>query len=446
MTDATRTDALFTDFYELTMAQAFHAEGMNATATFELYFRKPGGERNYIVACGLDAAAAFLEDLHFAPRDIDYLAALGTFSGEFLDRLAALRFTGDAFAVPEGTVVFSNEPVLQIVAPLIEAQLIETYLLNQVHFASLAASKAARVVSAAAGRPVIDFGARRAHGTDAAIKAARAGYVAGLAGTSNVAAGARYGIPLYGTMAHSYIQAHATEAAALEAFTRCFPNTTVLVDTYDTLNGVRAVIQLAGKSGSGFSLGGIRIDSGDLGELSRQARNMLDAAGLNQVKIVASGGLDEYKVRELAREAPVDAFGVGTDMVVSADRPYLDCAYKLVEYAGLPRIKTSASKTLLPGRKQVFRRRAGATFCGDVIALNDESADGEPLLAPLVRGGRRVGPGTSLKEQRDHCRRALAALPAPLRELEKADADYAVEVSPALRDLRRRMLETDRTD
>jgi nicotinate phosphoribosyltransferase len=434
------TDALFTDFYELTMAQAFHAEGMNGIAVFELFFRKLPDERNYIIACGIEAALEFLESWHFDAEDIAHVASLDKFSPDFLQFLKTLRFSGDVHAVPEGTAVFGNEPVLQITAPLIEAQLVETWLLNRIHYASLVASKAARVVDAAAGRPVVDFGARRAHGEDAAMEAARAGYVTGLAGTSNVAAGCRYGIPLYGTMAHSYVQAHANEAAAFTAFTRHFPDTTVLVDTYDTLNGVREVVRLAEKLGPGRSIGAIRIDSGDLASLAHEARALLDDAGLGDIRIVVSGGLDEYSVQKLVRDAPIDAFGVGTGLVVSADRPSIDCAYKLVEYAGTPRLKLSEAKALWPGRKQVFRR-GGATFTADTLALPGENIDGTPLLVPVVRGGRRLGVKPSLGDQREHCRQQLAALPASLRCLDRAADQYPVDISSGLQAMRERCMD-----
>jgi nicotinate phosphoribosyltransferase len=441
MTETAPSTALFTDLYELTMAQAFHDEGMAGTAVFELFFRELPPERNFILACGLDDTLAYLENFAFRTDEIDWLAGTGLFSDGFLNKLATLRFDGDVFAVPEGTPVFAYEPVMQVVAPLPQAQLVETWLLNQIHYQSLVASKAARVVAAANGRPVMDFGARRAHGSDAANKAARAGYIGGLAGTSNVFAGRLYGIPLHGTMAHSYVQAHDNEAAALAAFVDRYPETTVLFDTYDTMAGLDTVIRLATERGAAFPVGGIRIDSGDLVELSRRAREKLDAAGLQQVKIVLSGGLDEDKVARLVHEAPVDAFGVGTAMVVSADRPSFDCAYKLVEYDGRPRLKASASKLLLPGRKQIFRRRDGNVFSGDTLASQDEKPTGEPLLTPVMRAGRRIGgiAGT-VRDSRAFCHDQIAMLPARLRRLDKAEVGYPVAVSDSLRRLQKQEL------
>ncbi|HET7306314.1 MAG TPA: nicotinate phosphoribosyltransferase [Gammaproteobacteria bacterium] len=441
MQSAPPSTALFTDLYELTMAQAFHDEGMAGTAVFELFFRELPPERNYILACGFDDALAYLENFAFATDEIDWLAGTRLFSDAFLKKLATLRFEGDVFAVPEGTAVFAHEPVMQVVAPLPEAQLVETWLLNQIHYQSLVATKAARVVVAANGRPVMDFGARRAHGSDAANKAARAGYIGGLAGTSNVFAGRLYDIPLHGTMAHSYVQAHDDEAAALAAFVSRYPQTTVLVDTYDTMAGIDTVIRLATERGSAFPVGGIRIDSGDLVELSRRAREKLDAAGLQQVRIVLSGGLDEDKVARLVREAPVDAFGVGTAMVVSADRPSFDCAYKLVEYAGRPRLKASTSKLLLPGRKQIFRRRDGDVFSGDTLASQGETPAGEPLLAQVMQAGQRIeGMGRTARDCRAFCHDQIGMLPERLRRLDKAEVGYPVAVSASLRQLQKQEL------
>jgi nicotinate phosphoribosyltransferase len=339
----------FTDLYELTMDRAYAAEGMDQTAVFELFFRELPPGRNFLVAAGLEDVLDALESLGITADDLEYLRGLGLFPEAFLEQLRGFRFVGEVWAMPEGTVVFPHEPLVQVVAPILEAQLIETLVLNQVHFQSLIASKAARVVAAAAGRDVIEFGSRRAHGAEAALKVARASYLAGAAGTSNVLAGKLYGIPVSGTMAHSYIQAHDDEAAAFAAFADVYPETTLLVDTYDTLAGVRRVIGLARRLGDRFRVRAVRLDSGDLGTLARQARQMLDAAGLSSVRIFASGGLDEYEVAELvAAGAPIDAFGVGTKMAVSEDAPSLDMAYKLVEYAGRPP-STTRTTCLRPG-------------------------------------------------------------------------------------------------
>jgi nicotinate phosphoribosyltransferase len=426
--------ALFTDLYELTMLAAYHAEGLAGTAVFELFFRELPRHRNYVVAAGLDDVLGYLEHLHFRESDIEWLSGLGLFDRGFLGSLSDFRFTGDIHAVPEGTVVFPNEPLLQVVAPLPEAQLVETYVLNQMHIQSLAATKAARIARAAGGRPVTDFGSRRAHGTDAAIKIARAGYLAGLAGTSNVLASRLYGIPCMGTMAHSYVQAHHDELAAFEAFSRSFPATTLLVDTYDTLQGVGHVVELAHRLGESFHVQAIRLDSGPLEELIPRAREILDAAGLNRVKILASGGLDEYRLRDLiGGGAPVDGFGVGTELVVSGDASHVDLSYKLVEYEGEQRMKLSEGKVSLPGRKQIFREPGG-----DVLAVHGESQAGAPLLRKVMRRGRRTDEGRrSLDEIRRDCMAGLDVLPPRLHALEHApEGAYPVRVSEALAQLR----------
>jgi nicotinate phosphoribosyltransferase len=311
-----------------------------------------------------------LETLRVSKDEVAWLRQQRRFDERFLQQLRHLRFTGDVYAVPEGTVVFENEPVFQVVAPLPEAQFIETYVLNQIHVQSMAASKAARIVTAAQGRQVVDFGSRRSHGADAALKVARASYLAGAAGTSNVAAGRLYDIPIYGTMAHSYIQTHDDERSAFRAFIQQFPQTTLLVDTYDTMNGIRAVIELAQELGDDFKVRAIRYDSGELGPLSKAARALLDAAALHDVQIIASSGLDEHKIAALlAADAPIDGFGVGTKLAVSQDAPDIDFSYKLVDYHHTPRLKLSPHKRLLPGRKQVFRAVEGDRLVRDVIAM-----------------------------------------------------------------------------
>ena len=427
--------ALFTDLYELTMLRSYFVEGLRAPAVFDLFVRTLPPQRNYLVACGLDDALAYLEQLSFSERVIDDLASLDQFPPQFLEQLRSLRFTGDVLAVPEGTPVFANEPILEVVAPLPEAQLAETFLLNQIHLQTVIASKGARVVEAAAGRPVTDFGARRAHGTDGALKAARALYIAGVDATSNVLAGQRYGIPVAGTMAHSYVQVHEDEMAAFRAFVAADPETVLLVDSYDTTEGVRNVIRLARELGDGFSVRGVRLDSGDLAEHARAARRMLDEAGLQQVEIFASGGLDEHSVGELVEGgAPIDGFGVGTRLDVSADAPYLDAVYKLVAYDGRGRIKLSTEKATLPGRKQVWRVSEGGEPVRDVVALHDETIDGEPLLRPVMQGGRRLAAGSvTLDEARAHARAQRDRLPARLRGLAAAEPPYAVEISEGLR-------------
>ncbi|MEE8142245.1 MAG: nicotinate phosphoribosyltransferase [Planctomycetota bacterium] len=404
--------ALFTDLYELTMAQAYHAEGMEQSAVFEFFFRRMPTQRNYMLTAGIADVVAALEEVRFHDHELAYLHEQELFTDEFLERLRSFRFTGDVYALPEGTPAFPHEPLLQVVAPMVEAQLIETLVINQIHFQTLVATKAARVVTAARGRPVVDFGSRRAHGSDAALKMARASYLAGAAGTSNVLAGQRYRIPIFGTMAHSYVQAHDDEGQAFQAFARQFPDSTLLVDTYDTLDGVQKVIDLSCRLGDRFRVHAIRLDSGDFLMLAQQSRQLLDDAGLHKVQIFVSGGLDEYSIAELVRAgAPIDGFGVGTKLAVVADAPYLDCAYKLVEYAGRPRLKLSSSKVIYPGRKQVFRRTQAGRMAGDVISRCNEKCPGKPLLQLVMRDGQRLAAGSiSLEEARQHAERELRSL------------------------------------
>ncbi|AGA32861.1 Nicotinate phosphoribosyltransferase [Thioalkalivibrio nitratireducens DSM 14787] len=425
---------MFTDLYELTMLQAYFREGMQQDAVFTLFVRRLPARRNFLLACGLDTVLGQLEALRFEAEDLAYLASLGRFGDDFLDWLADFRFTGDVFAMREGTPVFANEPLLEIVAPLPQAQLVETLVMNQIHVQTVLASKAARMVIAAEGRPVVDFGARRMHGLDAALKGARAFHIAGVAGTSNCLAGRLHGVPVLGTMAHSYIQAHADEASAFRAFARLYPDTVLLVDTYDTLGGIQRVIELARELGADFRVRSIRLDSGDLGALAREGRAMLDAAGLAQVEIFASGGLDEYEIHGLLRDgAPIDGFGVGTSMGISSDAPDLDIAYKLAEYAGEGRLKLSSGKPILPGRKQVFRQERDGVLAGDTIARFDENLPGRPLLEPVMQGGRRrPGVSVDLDALRAHAGEQVERLPTPIRGVQPAGPGYPVEVSPAL--------------
>ena len=422
--------ALFTDLYELTMLQAYYAEGMTGQAVFELYFRELPAHRNYVMAAGLDDVLSYLESLHFTQTELAWLADEGRFSDEFLATLRSFHFTGEVFAVPEGTLVFEHEPIIQIVASLPEAQLVETYVLNQAHLQSVAATKAARVVIAAEGRDVVDFGSRRSHGTDAALKVARTSYLAGASGTSNVLASRYYDIPAIGTMAHSYIQAHSSEEVAFEAFARIFPNTTLLVDTYDTLDGVHKVIALSRKVEGDFAVAAIRLDSGDLARLAKAARALLDEAGLSGIKIFASGGLNEYKIRALLKErAPIDGFGVGTDMAVSSDAPEIDFSYKLVEYDGKPRMKLAPNKVIMPTRKQVFRQVEDGKITEDVIAKYDENLNGEPLLRQVMKNGKRLEAGCmSLGQAREYARKQLKSLPDRLTALERIEIEHAYPV------------------
>jgi nicotinate phosphoribosyltransferase len=430
-------DALLADVYELTMLQAYWREGMDGEAVFSLFFRRLPPGRNYALACGLDDALRHLEGMRFDADALSYLRGLGLFGEEFLETLQGFRFRGDVYAVPEGTPVFPGEPLLEVVAPIGQAQLAESFVMNQVHLQTVLASKAARVVTAAAGRRVIDFGMRRMHGAEASLEGARAFYAAGVHATSNLRAGQRYGIPVSGTMAHSYVQAHEREEDAFAAFAALYPETVLLVDTYDTLEGVRRVVDLARRLGQGFRVSGIRLDSGDLAALSRRARDLLDAAGLSRLSIVASGDLDEDRIAELVGAgAPIDAFGVGTRMGVSADAPGLDLAYKLTQYAGRGRLKFSPGKATLPGRKQVFRVDEDGCAARDVIALEGEALPGRALLEPVMRSGRRTPFGQrNLEQIRRSAAAALAQLPQRVRALEDCRPPFPVEVSPALRAL-----------
>lgn len=427
--------ALFTDLYALTMLQAYYHEGMDDVAVFDFFVRRLPKGWNYLVACGVADVLDYLEKLTFSTEALGFLAELGSFSPEFLNYLAEFRFTGNVCALPEGTVAFPLEPLVEVEAPLPQAQLVETLLINQVHFQTLMASKAARVVHAAQGATVMDFGSRRAHGIDSAIKGARAFHVAGVAATSNVLAGKRYGIPVRGTMAHSYIQAHADELDAFRQFASLYPDTVLLVDTYDTLAGVKKVVRVAQEMGESFSVRAIRLDSGDLEDLARASRRILDEAGLQDVEIFASNSLDEYAISHLvSRGAPIDGFGVGTRMSVSSDAPTIDCAYKLVAYGGQGRMKLSAGKTSLPGRKQVYRFQEGETNTRDVIALAEEHmAGGEGLLVPVMREGKRLSAGNSdLAAARDRAERQRKSLPPRLHARKSARPPYAVTVSKAL--------------
>ena len=429
--DTTDT-ALLTDLYHLTTAQSFPAEGMNDVAVCELYFRSLPDMRNYLVVCGVDDVLEYLETLRFTDEAVNHLASLAQFSPKFLEWLSHLKFTGDVYAMPEGTIAFGGEPILQVVAPLIEAQVVKSFLVNIMHYQTLVASKAARVVCAAGGRSVIDFGMRHTHGPAAAMLAAKAGYLSGLEATSNVLAGKQYGIPVAGTMAHSYIQSHDDEREAFREFVRLYPETTLLVDTYDTLEGVRKVVSLAKSLGKDFQVRAVRLDSGDLVNLSEAARRILDEAGLTEVGIIASGNLDEYGIaRIMAAGAPVDAFGVGTRLGVSQDAPYLDSAYKLVEYRGEGRLKFRDRAATLPWRKQLFRQEEGGTFSRDVIGHFDEKLPGIPLLEPVMRAGKRTpGGALDLLKARGRVRQQLEALPRHLLSLAKADQPYEVVPSP----------------
>jgi len=427
---------LLTDLYQLNMMQAYLDHGDTGTAVFEFFMRKLPARRGFLLTAGLEQALDFLETLRFSPEDLAWLRESGRFGKGMLDYLAALRFNGDVHAMPEGTVFFADEPILRVTAPLPVAQLIETRLINIVHFQCLVASKAARMMLAAPGKLMVDFGLRRAHGAEAGVMAARASYIAGFAGTATVLAGELYGIPIFGTMAHSFVQAHDDEAAAFELFAQSRPeNLTLLIDTYDTEAGARKVVALAPRlAARGIKIGAVRLDSGDLAALSKSVRRILDQGGLNDVRIFASGGLDEDSVAAMLHAgAPIDGFGMGTSLTTSSDVPALDCVYKLQEYAGLARRKQSTGKATWPGRKQVWRRYdADGRMRGDILSLEDEAQEGEPLLQMVMQGGKRMAASPALADIRTRAAGELARLPAPLRRLEGA-APYPVEIGAALR-------------
>lgn len=433
-------DGLLLDLYELTMAEGYLAAGIDSNeATFSLFVRHLPPGWGYLIAAGLDDALRYLEEARFDPDDLAYLESTGRFSAPLLDRLAAYRFTGLVRAMPEGTVFFADEPVLEVTAPLLEAQLVETAVLNCVHFSSLCAAKAARCVDAARDRPLVDFGMRRAHGFDAGSRAARASYLAGFASTSNTSAGQRYGIPIAGTMAHSFVQAFPDEESAFRAYADVYPdNAILLIDTFDTVEGARMAATVAGElQASGHALRGVRLDSGDLLSLSREVRAILDHAGFPGAIIFASGNLDERAIDALlAARAPIDSFGVGTRMEVSADAPYLDMAYKLVAVDGRPTMKLSTGKATWPGPKQVWRSMCAERIDADVLTTADDDgpAAATPLLVPVMDGGRRVA-AQSLTAARERCARERAMLPHECRRLDARPIE--VGFSDHLRALRK---------
>jgi nicotinate phosphoribosyltransferase len=432
----TPVSALLTDLYQLTMMQAYFERQMNDVAVFEFFARKLKGDRNFLIAAGLEQALGYLETIHFTAEELEWLKQKG-FSAAFVASLAELRFSGDVFAMPEGTIFFPEEPILWVVAPISQAQLVESRLINILQFQTLIASKAARTVLVAPGKLLVDFGMRRAHGAEAAMLAARASYLAGFSGTSNVWAGMEYGMSMYGTMAHSFIEAHADETTAFLDFARANPgNVVFLIDTYDTERGAERVVQISNRlKAEGIQIRGVRLDSGDLSDHARRVRAILDTGGLRETGIFASGNLDEWKVRELlAAGAPIDGFGIGTRLDVSADVPYLDCAYKLQEYAGTPRRKRSEGKATWPGRKQVFRSYESGHMAKDVVARESDVEAGEPLLELVMKAGRRVKPAQPLGEIRNRTLAQLACLPDCLRTLERSQ-DYPVTISQSLIDL-----------
>ena len=429
------TSPLLTDLYQLNMIQAYLADRKTGTAVFEFFVRKLPSQRGFLMAAGLEQALDFLEQLRFSAAELKVLVRSGRFGSELIDYLAKLRFSGDIHAMPEGTIFFSNEPILRVTAPLPEAQLVETRLINILHFQSLIAAKAARMKLLAPGKLLVDFGLRRAHGAEAGLMAARASYIAGFSGTATMLAGKLFDIPIYGTMAHSFIQAYDDEVSAFIAFARARPDALVLLlDTYDTEAAARKMVRLAPRlSKEGITIRGVRLDSGDLIALSKSVRRILDEGGLSDVTIFASGGIDDAELGAMARaQAPIDGFGIGTSLTTSFDVPALDCAYKLQEFNGLPRRKRSTGKATWPGRKQVWRRYCeDGVMDADTLSLEDDAQPGEPLIVPVMRAGRRVAPKQGLASIRARAERNLASLPEALRRLDSG-ASLTVEVGEKL--------------
>jgi len=436
-----RGSGLLVDLYQLTMGESYVAEGISdRQATFSLFFRTLPPGWGYAVAAGLEDALRYVGELHFSDEDLAYLEGTGLFSGRFLERLGSFSFSGSVRALPEGTPVFPAEPLLEVSAPLLEAQIAETMVLNEVHLQTLIASKAARSVDAAGGRTLVDFSLRRTHGGEAGLKVARASHLAGFDSTSNVLAGQRYGIPIAGTMAHSYVESFPSELDAFRAYVRSYPDSAILlVDTYDTLEGTRRAVTVARElSERGHRLRGVRLDSGDLVALSHEVRRLLEEAGFADAMVFASGGLDEREIAALlAGGAPIGGFGVGSKMGVSADAPFLDMAYKLVELDGRPVLKLSEEKATLPGRKQVWRVRDGDRRAHDVLGLDGpDDVEGEPLLREVMRGGRAIW-SEPLPASRERARREREALPHQLRRLDAGR--YEVRVQARLEALRGRV-------
>ena len=434
--------SMFTDLYELTMCASYFDNNKFEPATFDLFIRRLPENRGYLLFAGLEQALRFLENVKFTEAHLTYLKKQG-FDSRFLNYLRGFKFTGDVWAMPEGTVAFPCEPLIRVTAPIIEAQLVETFLLNTVNLQTMIATKASRVVHAAKSKAIIEFGLRREHGIDAGMKVARTSYIAGCQGTSNVLAGFEYGIPVFGTMAHSFVMSFEKEIDAFRAFAKTFPNkSTLLIDTYNDIAGAeKAAVVAKELEAKGCKLGGVRLDSGDLAEISKKVRALLDKKGLTYVTIFASGDLDEYRVEELLKNgAKIDAFGVGTRMGTSADKPYVDVIYKLCETLSprgefSPIMKLSEGKITLPGRKQVFRRKdKKGNYAGDVIALADEKVTGEALLVKVMENGKIIRALPSLGGIRASAAKNLAKLPAKYKQLTNPP-EYPVELSSALEDL-----------
>lgn len=438
-TDQPRSKEIMTDLYELTMAASYFEQDMFAPATFSLFVREYPPNRSYLVCAGLDPLLDYLESFHFRPDDLEYLEQTSLFPDKFLQFLEKLRFTGKVRAIPEGRLAFCEEPLLEITAPVMQAQLVETFVINAINLPTLVATKASRCLYAAGERRLVDFSLRRTHGMDAGLMVARSSYIGGFIGTSNVQAGKIYGLPIYGTMAHSYVESFDREIDSFRAFAKSFPdNTVLLIDTYDTLAGARKAVTVAREMReAGKTLRAVRLDSGDMVQLSQQVREILDESGFPEVRIFASGGFDEFKIQKiLAPGAKIDAFGVGTKMGVSADAPYLNMAYKMVEYNGRPVLKLSSGKVSLAGPKQVFRQRdERGLFRRDLIGLRDESvADAEPLLVPVMKEGKRLLESQPLLEIQERFRKEFAQLPETFKDLQ-GNPSYPVEITRRLQAL-----------
>jgi nicotinate phosphoribosyltransferase len=437
-----KAPAVLTDLYQLAMLKAYHDRGMNQTAVFEFYIRNLPTQRNFLMAAGLEQVLEYLENLQFTQQERAWLKSSGRFPADFVDSLEGFRFTGDVDALPEGTLFFPNEPVLRITAPLPQAQLVESRIINILQMQTMAASKAARMVLTAPGKMLLDFGLRRAHGAEAGLFVARASYLAGFNGSATVPAEPFYGIPVFGTMAHSYIQAHQDETTAFKNFAQSWPDSTIfLLDTYDTVQAAHKVVALARDlKKEGISIHGVRLDSGDLVQLAKKVRSILDEGGLKDTRIFASGNLDEYSLEQLiAKQAPIDGFGIGTRLAVSEDAPTLECVYKMQEYDRQPRRKRSQGKATWPGRKQVFRTfDAQGKMQEDHLAMEDESLPGEPLLKPCMQNGKRLSPPAPLKQWRTHAAKQLQLLPEDLRSL-KQTSPYPVHISQKIRELANRL-------
>jgi nicotinate phosphoribosyltransferase len=433
---------LLTDQYELTMAAAYFRHDMFADATFSLFIRKYPQDRTYFVSAGLEDVIAYLESFRFNDEDMDHLESMGLFDRDFLDYLPGLKFSGSVYGIPEGRVFFRDEPILEVTAPIIEAQLAETLIINLVNLQVSVATKAARCVHAARGRGLVDFSLRRTQGMDAGVKVARSSYLAGFKGTSNVLAGKLHGIPVSGTMAHSFVTSFEEETDAFRAFAETFPeNTVLLIDTYDTVIGARKAVEVAKEMAErGEKLRGVRLDSGDMAQLSKEVRKIFRDAGIGDVSIVASGGFDEFKIDRLLEEGgDIDAFGVGTKMGTSADAPYTDMAYKLVQYDGRPVLKLSSGKKTLVGEKQVFRFYDKGKIHRDLIALRDESLDGEPLLKQVMRKGKRVQDPEPLKTIRERFEKEFEKLDEKHKTL-RGPEEAAVDLAPELRELQKQVI------